>query len=352
MSLTVASPSEDDYPDGEVVAAQPATLAALIQQSLVQEYTQARQEYKQAHARYSARVKPTVPSRFERYCTGAFQDVHFYTSAPDPVTCCAPGCTHHTHKAGLREVNDHLRLRAEERLSAALPRRTCTGDDVFALLVTQEAAELSDLFELEAAVFRELAYAYYDYMYGPADRVAEAESHSRRQLEDDFHEASQTLLKQLQEETWQAEQRLFLRVYGMCPELLPHQSQLRAAALTDEVQQHNLRLKNTLDCADAVPLWHRACVIRGETESEEDISFRRLAFACLVQAHAMEEEYVERDAATGCLRRTNKPVPAYMRDAVDYSLRFEHLALVWNEETDRMAITDAAEAALSAQLTP
>ncbi|KPI86556.1 hypothetical protein ABL78_4379 [Leptomonas seymouri] len=353
MSIAVTPPTQATCSNGEVVSPTPAARAMSLQQSLVQDYAHARKQYRQAHAQYSARVKPARPSRFDQYCTGAFQDLFFYTSASNPETCCAPSrCTHHPRKAGLHELNYHLQFRARARLYRAPSRRTCTGNDVFALLVTQEAAELADLLELEAVEFKELAYSYYGCVFGPADGIMEEESRVRRQLEDEFNESIMELLKDIRERIWQAEQCLYLRVYGMCPELLPRQPQLAAAALAAEAELYKLDIKCELDCKDAVSLWHRTCVIRGETESEEEISFRRIRLACFVEAHAIEEGYLIRDAATGHLQRTKKLVPAYMQDSVDYSLQFERLALVWSEETDRMALLDATEAAWAAQLNP
>lgn len=351
MSLTVTSSSHPPLSKNGVAATvTPASLTTPLQDLLTQDYAHARQQYNQAHAQYSARVTATKPSRFEQYCNGAFQDLLFYTSAVDPATCCAPSrCSHGPHKAGLHELNDELWRRARERMGAAAPlRRSTTGADVFALLVAQEAAEQADIVELEAEAFRKLAHTYYDCVYGPANRLAEEEARSRRQLEDARNVATVALLKEIREERWQAEQRLLLRAYGMCSELLPHQAQVRAAALTEEAEQRELNATNALDCSEAVPLWHRACVIRGETESEEDITFRRLVSACLVEAHSIEEGYLARDPTTKCLRWTGKAVPTYMRDAVDYALQFEQFALVLSEETERMAVVDAAAAAWSA----
>jgi hypothetical protein len=358
MSLTVASPTQASHQSAEAESASPATLAFLFQRSLMQEYAYARQQYRQAHAQYSARVRFIGPSRFDQYCASAFHDMFFYTSAIDPSMCCAASkCTHGPQKAGLHELNYQLRLRARERLRAAVavaatapPSRSCIGDDVFELLVRQEAAELADVLELEAEAFRRLAHAYYDHMYGPANRIIAEEARARRQLSDAHSEATVALLKEIREETLRAEQRLMLRAYAMCPALLPHHLlQQRAAEDAAEAEQQKLNAAGELDSKDAVPLWQRTCAIRGETESEEDISFRRLVFACLVQAHAIEEGYLARDSATGCLRRTGKTVPAYMRDAVEYGLQFEQFALVLSEETERMALADAAEAALATQ---
>lgn len=345
MSLVVAPSLDVTAADGAVAVLQPPTsLAFSIQQSLVREYDFARSQYRQSHAQYSARVQATGPSRFDQYCANAPHDLHFYTSATDPAACCELAmCTHGPHKAGLHELNHHLRRRARDRLRGAPAKRTFTPADVFALLVQQEAAELSDLLELEAAGFRKVAQAYYDTVYGPSNRLFQAEAQSRRQIEDERSESAKALVSQIREETWAAEQRLMLRVYGMCPELLPHQAQLRAAAEAEAARAVPL----VLDSVDAVPLWRRACVIRGETESEEDIEFRRMIFACVVEAHAIEAGYLRHDAAAGTLCRTELPVPVYMRDAIEYALHFEQFALVLREETARMALMDAAAAVWS-----
>lgn len=358
MSLTVASSLQASYPSGQVaLAAPPASLASSMQQTLMEDYAQARQHYKHAHAQYSARVKASGPSRFEQYCDNAPQDTHFYTSAIDPGTCCpASRCSHDPASAGLHELNYQIRLRARERVRAAAAakptKRHFAGEDVFALLVRQEAAELADILELEATAFRQLAHEYYNYTFGPSNRLVAAEAQARRTLEDDCHAATAALLVKLRDATWQAEQRLMLRVYGMCPELLPHQSQLRAAAEAAASEQRRQIDAMGLAANDAVPLWHRACVICAETASEEDISFRRLLFACLVQAHTIEGGYLAHDAATGCLRLTGKAVPSYLRDAVEYGLQFEQFALVLREETERMAVMDAAEVAWTALFLP
>ncbi|KAK7195049.1 hypothetical protein NESM_000427700 [Novymonas esmeraldas] len=355
MSVAVKSVTADQAPLGEGADATSSnSLAALIQRVYTQEYAEARHQYHASHARFSARVKRAPPSWLDRYCAAAFRDLSFYTCAPRREDACeTSACTHGPRRIGAHALNRELRLSALDRLHATPEKAGRGPGDVAALLVSQEAAEHACLVALEAASFLRVARAYYDQMIGPFDELVWLESQARRDVEDEYHHATMALLAELREEMWVAEQRLFLRALGMCPEALPHASQRRL--MEAEARALALAQSLALDSRDAVPLWHRVCAIRGETESEEDINFKRLELACIVQMHGLRDGYLRYDTITGRLRHTYREVPACMQDVVGYALQFETFTAVLAEESGRMRLAEEAEqayAALMAELHP
>lgn len=344
MSIVVNTTSAKSPPREGESASTAESLAALIQQTYTQQYAEARNQYKASHARFTARVKRPPPSRLEHYCTNVFQDLSFYTSAANAEVACAPSaCTHGPRRIGIHSVNHELRLRAQERLRAAPAKPKRDSDDVIELIVAQEAAEYADVLELEAKSFMGVARAYYQAIFGVTDELVWLEAQARRSFEDEYNRATMVFLAQLREETWGAEQRLLLRARGMFPDVLPHVAQLRLiAAKFDALQQAK---SSVLDIREAVPLWQRVCAIRGETESEEDIIFRRIFLACAVGAHGISEGYLRYDTVTGRLRHTYKEVPPFMRDVIEYPLQFETFAAILEEEAQRMRIAEEAEGA-------
>ncbi|CAJ1990455.1 paraflagellar component 17 / PFC17 [Leishmania donovani] len=344
MSIVVNTTSAKPPPREGESASSAESLVALMQQAYTQQYTEARNQYKASHARFTARLKRPPLSQLERYCTNVFRDLSFYTSAINAEETCAPSvCTHGPRRIGIHSVNHELRLRAQKRLRAAPAKPKRDADDVLTLLVAQEAAEYADLLELEAKFFMGVARAYYQTIFGPTDDLVWLEAQARRSFEDEYNRATMAFLAQLREEIWGAEQRLLLRALGMFPDALPHVGQLRLiAAERDALQQAKL---SVLESREAAPLWQRVCAIRGETESEEDIIFRRILLACVVEAHGISEGYLRYDTVTGRLRHTYKEVPPFMRDVIDYSMQFEPFAAVLEEETQRMRIAEEAEGA-------
>ncbi|KAG5475218.1 hypothetical protein CUR178_04671 [Leishmania enriettii] len=348
MYLAVNSTIPGQAPQLEAVqgASTAGGLVPFVEQMYTQQYTEARQQYKASHSRFTARVKRPPPSGLEEYCTTAFHDLSFYTSAATAGESCAPSaCTHGPRRIGIHSLNHELCLLAQERLRAARVVPKCGAEDVVKLLVTQEAAEYADLLELEAASFMGVARTYYERIFGPTNNLVWLETQTRRSLEDEYSRATITFLAHLREELWLAQQRLFLRALGMCPDALPHVAQLRLmAAESYALQQAKL---SVLESRKAVPLWNHVCAIRGETESEEDITFRRLLLACVVEVHGISGGYLRRDTATGRLRLTYKRIPAFMQDAIAYTVQFEVFAVVLEEETQRMRIAEEVEEAFA-----
>ncbi|CAJ1030386.1 hypothetical protein Q4I30_005512 [Leishmania utingensis] len=343
MSLAVNSTAPIPEPPYEVKGASTVDdLAVLIQHEYTQQYTEARHQYKASHARFTARAKRPPLSWLDQYCRDAFHDLSFYTSAPNAEEACAPSaCTHGVRRIGLHLLNYELRLLAQERLRTTPVKPKRGADDVVTLLVAQEAAEYAHLLELEAASFMGVARAYYKEIFGPTNEVLWLEAQARRSFEDEYSHTTMAFLAQLREELWGAQQRLFLRAMGMYPAALPHVAQLRLmAAESYALEQAKLAV---LDSREAVPLWHRVGAIRGETESEEAITFRRISLAYVVGTHSISDGYLRRNTATGRLQRTYKEVPAFMQDAIDYTMQFEAFAVVLEEEAHRMQIAEEAE---------
>ncbi|KAG5500629.1 hypothetical protein JKF63_03725 [Porcisia hertigi] len=354
MSLTHNSALTMQVPPLQSEKASSAdSLADIIQQVYTQQYIEARHQYKASHARFSGRVKRPPPSFLERYCRDALHDLSFYTSASNAEEACPPlECTHGPRRIGLHSVNYELRRLAQQRMLDAHASMKPTADNIAALLVAQEAAEYADLLTLEAASFMDVARVYYNNVLGVSCNVEWLEKKARQDFEDEHNHATMVLLAQLREELWLAQQRLFLRALGLCPEALPHVAQLRLMATEADA----LRMSEvpSLDSREALPLWHRVCAIRSETESEEDISFRRMVLACVVQAHTLQGGYLRYDTVSGHLRRTYRETPSYMKDAIEYALQFETFAVIVEEEAQRMRIIEEVEEAydvLAAEVT-
>ncbi|KAG5474541.1 hypothetical protein LSCM1_03328 [Leishmania martiniquensis] len=342
MSLALNSTLLDQAPQREVESVSTAgSLASLVEQVYTQQYTEARQLYKASHCRFTARVSRLPPSGLEEFCSGAFRDLSFYTSAASAGEMSLDG----PRRMGTQSLNQELCLLGQRRLRATRVASKPSAADVVALLVTQEAAEYADLLELEAASFMQVARSYYEQIFGPTDNLIWLEAQARRSFEDEYSRATMSFLAELREELWVAQQRLLLRALGMCPDALPHVAQLRLmAAESYAAQQAKL---SVLESRDAVPLWKHVCAIRGETESEEDITFRRLLLACVVEAHCISGGFLRRDTATGLLRRTYKKIPTFMQDAIVYATQFEAFIVVLEEETQRMRIAEEVEEAFA-----
>lgn len=325
--------------------------AAILQAAYVEQYQAAKEQYKHSHARFSTRGAAPVSCRMGQFCLEAFQDLSWYTSAHDLSNCCEPSSCIHTRRRGLHILNYELRQRALPRYHEALrqlarhPERRKPGTTaVVQLLVESEKREMKDLMELQFDAFKELAKQYYTWLYGAADRTVMEEKMHRKILEDEESLAATELLDELREEIFWCEQRLIVRGMNIRPGALPHLSLLRAMRAEELAQQQ--KGGGTLEVMYITPLQHRVAIIRSETESEEDIVFKRIVLACESQAHAISSGYLSRDTRTGNLMRTAVRLPYSMIDIIEYAFNFELFAVIVDEETDRMRIEDAADGAL------
>ncbi|KEG14778.1 hypothetical protein DQ04_00311140 [Trypanosoma grayi] len=239
---------------------------------------------------------------------------------------------------GYAEIERELYMRAMKRCEKDAQGGPLWKREVhepIEVFLHREELARRDIEEVEHEFCRKLTDPFNNHPFMRRLKLVRDERRGRKAIEDVWMSESLPFLEQCSMKQVEFTEAFWRRAFGRLKRA-PGTAQTRASQL--QSVELDMRLYQ--------PLRHHSDTIRRETESEEEIAFRYLQLGEAAQRDLVARGIMHRNKDTGLLDSVLHPISAVYYEQVDFAFSAEYRYLVSCEETQRMAIIDAALSSL------